>query len=153
MPQDNHWPARLLRCQSGGTISLSQQSTPGQVDYTGVLSSMTRPISVIEDADPASEMASLIEAARLGHPVNKGQLTALVAMQERLQSRISFLAELHTIHRISSKKYLEELDRALHEASIAGQKILGSDDFYRVFGELRADQIIDIEAFQRQNEG
>jgi hypothetical protein len=152
MPKANHWPERLLRCQSGGTIVRPQRSTSGQDDYSsGVLSSMREPIFTSGEPDPVSEMASLVQAAGLERSVSKKQLSDLALMQERLQNRITVLANLHDKHEISSKEYIQQLDGALVEASRVGEGILGFHDFHQVFGDLKADQLIDLEVFFREN--
>jgi hypothetical protein len=151
MPKENHWPNRIFRCLSSGTFLAPERSSTGQAE-SGVHGSMTTPISAIDPAS-ISEMASIIQAAGLDHPIDKGQLSELAIMQERLQSRVAALAEMHTRHKISSKKYIEELDRALREAERVGEKIIGRKDFHQVFGEMRADQLVDVQAFVREHDG
>jgi hypothetical protein len=111
---------------------------------------MTEPVS--GTSNPKVELSYLIEAG-LGHPVNEETLSELVGMQKRLQDRIGELSTMLSTHAISSRKYIEELNRALREASLAGEDIMGPRDFHRVFGpELRADQLFDIDAFLRENQ-
>jgi hypothetical protein len=108
---------------------------------------MTEPISGSETSDAKSELSSLIEAAGLGHSVDDGTLSALATMQERLQNRIGELAALLTQHKISRPRYIQELDQALAAASRAGEKLMGFEDFHRVFGELKADELGDVATF------
>jgi hypothetical protein len=111
---------------------------------------MTDPVS--GTPNPKAELSSMIQAG-LGHSVNEKTLSKLVGMQKRLQDRISELSAMLSAHTISSRKYTEELNRALREASSAGEDIMGSDDFHRVFGpELRADQLFDTDAFLREKQ-
>ena len=91
-----------------------------KVELSGVLSSLTQPI-VFENPDPIVEMALLVQAAGLDRSIDKGKLSALALMQERLQKRITALAALHTRREISSRNYVEELDRALRKVAIAGE--------------------------------
>jgi hypothetical protein len=114
---------------------------------------MTQPLSGAETPDSRSELSSLIKAG-LGHSVDEKTLLALAKMQEHLQNRIGHLSGLLMEHKISSKRYLEELNRALSEASKTGERLMGSkEDFHRVFGELRADQLGDVSVFLEQYNG
>ena len=99
--------------------------------------------------DPRSELSSLIKAG-LGHSVDKQKFAALVAMREHLQDKIDQLSDLLMDRRIDPVTYLEQLDKALIEASTAGIHILGHDDFHRVFGELRLHKLGDAKAFLEQ---
>jgi hypothetical protein len=111
---------------------------------------MTQPLSGAELPGSRSELSSLIKAG-LGHSVEEKTLLALAKMQEDLQNRIGHLSGLLMEHKISPKHYLEELDLALSEASKTGERLMGSkEDFRRVFGELRADQLGDVSAFLEQ---
>jgi hypothetical protein len=113
---------------------------------------MTQSLSDAEHPDSRSEISSLVQAG-LGHSVDDKTLSALAAMQEHLQNRIGQLAELLVEHKISPKGYIQELDRALIEASLTGERLMGVEDFHRVFGELRAGQLGDVSAFLKQDNG
>jgi hypothetical protein len=96
--------------------------------------------------DPRSELSSLIRAG-LGHSVDKQKFEKLVAMREHLQEKIDLLSELLTDHKIDPATYLEDLDKALNEASAVGIDALGHNNFRKVFGELRVDKLGDAKAF------
>jgi hypothetical protein len=113
---------------------------------------MTQSLSDAELPDSRSELSSLIQAG-LGHPVDEETLSALATMQSHLQARIGELSALLMDHKISPKRYIDELDRALSEASLTGAKLMGVEDFHRVFGELRADQLGDVSVFLEQYNG
>lgn len=108
------------------------------------MSSMTYSAFMI--SDPGSEISALIEAG-LGHRVDGSKVAALALMRERLDGRIEQLSELLMHRDISPTKYLEQLDLALIEASEAGERILGFEDFHRVFGELRVSKLGDAQKF------
>ncbi len=144
VPADRRWPDRKHRCQSGGAQAALARSSSGQVK-TGVISSMTEPTANV-DPDPRAELSSLIEAG-LGHSVDDDKLSALAMMQEHLQTRIGELGGMLADHKISPERYLDELNRAFDQASSTGEKILGREDFHRVFGELKADQLGDLSTF------
>lgn len=110
---------------------------------------MTRMVSGTEPTDTNSELAALIEAG-LGRRVDGTVLVALATMQERLHSRQGELAELLRAREISPQRYMMELDVALVEASKTGEKILGYDNFHRVFGEFRVHHLGDATRFFEQ---
>ena len=68
-------------------------------------------------------------------------------MQERLQHRIGELTALLGQNKMSRQNYVQELDRALAAASRSGEHLMGFENFHRVFGELAANQLGDVEAF------
>ena len=71
-------------------------------------------------------------------------------MRERLDGRIDQLSDLLMHRDITPSSYLEQLDQALVEAANAGERILGVDDFHRVFGELRVSKLGDAKQFVEQ---
>jgi len=113
---------------------------------------MTQSFSDADRPDFRSELSSLVQAG-LGHSVDDKTLSSLAEMQENLQLRIGQLAALLMEHKISPNSYVQELDRALIEASLTGERLMGVEDFHRVFGELRADQLGDVSAFLEQYNG
>ena len=92
------------------------------------------------------ELSALVQAG-LGHTVDDATLTALANMQVHLQGRVGELGGLLMERRISRTRYIEELNRVLSDASSMGEKILGFEDFHKVFGDLSADQLGDPAAF------
>ncbi len=100
----------------------------------------------IAEGDRRSELSSLIRAG-LGHPVEGGTFEALVAMQSRLQERQQELGGQLIAGKISREKYLSSLDDALRAAAQEGERLLGVDDFHKVFGEFRAHNMIDVSVF------
>jgi hypothetical protein len=92
---------------------------------------MTRAASF--SPDPSSELGALIRAG-LGHAIDRERFAALAEMRERLQDQIDQLSDLLMERKIDPDRYLEELDRALMEASQTGIRILGVSDFHKVFG-------------------
>jgi hypothetical protein len=154
VPPANRWPDRKQQCQPplAGAISGSESSSSTEFS-SGIRGSMTQPPSGAELPDSRSELSSLIKAG-LGHSVDEKTLLALAKMQEHLQDQIGHLSGLLMEHKIAPRRYLEELDRALSEASKTGERLMGSkEDFHRVFGELRADQLGDVSAFLEQYSG
>ena len=107
---------------------------------------MSQPLSNDDSSDMRLELSALVQAG-LGHTVDDATLTALADMQAHLQGRIGELGGLLMEHRISRARYIEELDRVLSDASSVGERILGFEDFHKVFGELSADQLGDTAAF------
>jgi hypothetical protein len=101
------------------------------------------------EPDPHSELSSLLQAT-LGHPVDGKKFAALIAMRERLQDKIDSLSDQLMDRQIGPQTYLERLDEALIEASLAGEGILGYSDFHRVFGELRVNKLGDAKLFIEQ---
>jgi hypothetical protein len=107
---------------------------------------MSQPLSNDESFDARLELSALVQAG-LGHTVDDATLTALADMQARLQGRIGELGGMLMEHRISRPRYIEELNRVLSDASSIGERILGSEDFHKVFGNLSADQLGDPAVF------
>jgi len=88
----------------------------------------------------------LVEAG-LGHPVEARVCAALVELQSRLQERQQELARLFLAKEISKEKYISELDEAMKRASKIGEKILGIEQFHKVFGEFRVHNLGDVNKF------
>jgi hypothetical protein len=101
------------------------------------------------DPDPRSEMTSLLLAG-LGHSIEDHKVAALAAMREHLQDEADRLSDLVMAKEITPERYLSELDEALIEASRIGERILGYEDFHRVFGELRVARLGDAKLFLEQ---
>jgi hypothetical protein len=112
---------------------------------------MTPSPSNAQSSDPRSELSSLIKAG-LGRSVAEDKLSGLVIMQERLQHRIGELSALLMDHKITRRRYLEELDKALAEACRTGQKLIGARNFFKVFGDMRADHLGDVSAFLEESD-
>jgi hypothetical protein len=112
---------------------------------------MTPSLSDAQSPDPRSELSSLIQAG-LGRTIDDNTLSSLLIMQERLQNRIGELGALLMDHKITRQEYIEELDQALIEARQAGQKLIGPKNFYKVFGDLRADHLGDVSAFMEEKD-
>ena len=112
---------------------------------------MTPSLSDAQSSDPRSELSSIIQAG-LGRPVDDEKLSGLVIMQERLQTRIGELGALLMDHKITRQSYIEELDKALIEARQMGQKLIGPKNFFKVFGDMRADQLGDVSAFLEESD-
>jgi hypothetical protein len=111
------------------------------------LKDTTEPVPGSELGDAKSKLAGLIEAAGLKGTFDDETLSALAVMQERIQGRIGELAALLAQKKLSRQEYIEELDRALAAASRSGENLMGIENFHRVFGELRPDQLGDVAAF------
>lgn len=107
---------------------------------------MSPSLSSAQSSDPRSELSSLVQAG-LGRPVDEDALSGLVIMQERLQHRIDELCELLADHKITRKSYVDELDNALTEARQTGQKLIGPKNFFKIFGDMRADHLGDVSVF------
>jgi hypothetical protein len=153
VPPTHRWPDRKQRCQAMRPGAISGSGSSSSADYsTGIRGSMTQGLSGADLPDYRSEISSLIQAG-LGHTVDEKTLSALAMMQERLQTRLGELGALLREHKISPKRYIDELDRTLIEASSTGEKLMGAEDFHKVFGELRADQLGDVSLFLERNNG
>jgi hypothetical protein len=96
--------------------------------------------------DRRSELSLLIREG-LGHPVDERTFEGLAAMQARLQSRQHELVQLLVSKRIGREAYLAQLDELLKTAAEDGERLLGSDDFHKVFGEFRIHNMIDVDIF------
>lgn len=107
---------------------------------------MTQPHSGAHAPDPRAELSSMVEAG-LGRAVDADVLSQLLTMQERLQNSIGELSALLIDHKITRQEYVKKLDQALIEARRAGQAAMGAKNFYKVFGDMRADQLGDVSAF------
>jgi hypothetical protein len=154
MPRHCWWPDRKQICETAGAFAAVERSSSGQVN-TGVVSSMTEPVSGIPDLK--AEMLSSLIKAGLDRPVSDEKLSEiaykLAVVQKHLQDRIGELSSMLSSHAISSRKYIEQFNLALREASLAGERIMDPHDFHRVFGpELKADQLFDVDAFLKENQ-
>jgi hypothetical protein len=97
-------------------------------------------------SDPRSELASIIQAG-LGHPIDELKIADLAAMREHLENEVDRLSDQLMGKEITPEIYLFKLDKLLTEVSKIGEKILGSEDFHKVFGELRTDRLGDAKLF------
>ena len=101
---------------------------------------------VSDQPDRRSKLSALLRAG-LGHQVDQDIFDGLADMQKRLQARQLELAKLVMAKKISREKYISELDDALKKAAVIGEKLLGFDDFHKVFGEFRAHNLGDVNKF------
>ncbi len=157
------WPERQVKCAtppssggpsgSGGPSSKPTSSstrppdsstTQYSIGSTGLTKSATK--GKFDPPDQRSTLSYLIREG-LGHPVKDEVFEGLADMQSRLQARQRELAQLVMAEKISREKYVAELDGALKEASQIGEKLLGFDDFHKVFGEFRVQSMGDVKAF------
>lgn len=93
-----------------------------------------------------SELSSLIREG-LGHPVDERTLNGLADMQAQLRSQQRELVRLFLSKEITRETYLVRLDEVLNAAALAGEQLLGVDDFHKVFGEFRVHNMIDVGIF------
>lgn len=96
--------------------------------------------------DKRSKLSALIRAG-LGHQVDQRTFDALAEMQNRLQARQLELSKLILERKISREEYIAQLDEALKRAAVIGEKLLGSDDFHKIFGEFRLHNLGDVSKF------
>jgi len=148
VPTSRRWPDR--QAANVGASSESASSSSGL--SKGISLSMSQPLSNDDFFESRQELSALVKAG-LGHPVDDATLTALANMQARLQDRIGELGGLLLEHRISRPRYIEELNRVLSDASSMGERILGFEDFHKVFGDLSADQLGDPAVFLADQDG
>jgi hypothetical protein len=151
-PVDDQWPDRQIACK---TPPSSRQS-PGSVgpsDVSGNLS-FSRRSGLMSfgtgghgDPDPRSELSALIEAAGLGHPIGRQKLDELLEIQASLHANQEQLAGWLLGKKITKTEYVAKLDTVMKEAARAGEKVLGFDDFHKVFGEFSVQSILDVKAF------
>ncbi len=106
-----------------------------------------------DDPDPRSELSALIEAASLGHPVGDQKLEALLKIQEDLHASQQQLARWLLVKKITKADYVAKLDAVMKEAALAGEKVLGFDDFHKVFGEFGIQSILDTNVFIGGHDG
>jgi hypothetical protein len=99
------------------------------------------------DPDPRSELYALIEAASLSHPVGRQKVEALLEIQEKLRSDQERLAQWLSAKRINKTEFIAKLDTVMKETARAGEKILGFDDFHKVFGEFSVQSVVDAKSF------
>jgi len=100
-----------------------------------------------DDPDPRSELSALIEAAGLGHPIGQQKLDELLKIQAGLHAKQKQLAGWLLGKKITKTEYVAKLDAIMKEAARAGEKVLGFDDFHKVFGEFSVQSILDVKAF------
>lgn len=144
VPADKRWPDRWNSCNSPVPGASAGSASSDSTHLSNGISSMTRTAPL--NPDPRSELFSLIEVG-LGHPVEKRKFAALAAMREHLQDKMDQLSDLLMNRKIDPSTYLEDLDKALIEASHTGEEILGYTDFHKIFGELRVNKLGDARAF------
>ncbi len=99
-----------------------------------------------DQPDRRSKLSALIRAG-LGHQVDQRIFDGLADMQNRLQTRQLELAKLVVEKKISREKYIAELDEALKQAAVIGERLLGFEDFHKVFGEFRVHSLGDVSKF------
>lgn len=156
-PQSDCWPDRRLACSGPGGASVSAAGHSGPSGpssgstrlyrfSTGRMNVATFTIAGQDPPDPRSELSSLIRDS-LGHPVDRRIFNGLADMQAKLQSQQRELVRLLLAKEIDKDVYISRLDDALKTATRDGERLLGADDFHKVFGELRVQNIIDPSAF------
>jgi len=106
-----------------------------------------------DDPDPRSELSALIEAASLSHPIGSQKLEALLKIQEDLRANQEQLARWLLLKRITKTEYVAKLDTVMREAALAGEEVLGFDDFHKVFGEFNVQSVLDVKAFVGGSDG
>jgi hypothetical protein len=99
-----------------------------------------------DQPDRGSKLSALVYAG-LGYLADKKTVDGLAEMQALLQKRQLELAQLVMTKKLSREQYIAELDEAMKQASNMGEKLLGFDDFHKVFGEFRAPNLGDVSAF------
>lgn len=100
-----------------------------------------------DEPDRRSEICALIEAAGLSRPVDCRALDELVEMQATLHARQEELAQMFLVSKISRKDYASQLDSIMTDAARAGERVLGFDDFHKVFGDFSVQDMIDVNMF------
>lgn len=145
----NRWPDRKTICSTpSGSTGPSGDSQSSSIATFSIGSGglMNLGPRNSDPPDRRSKLSALIRAG-LGHPVNQKTLDDLAEMQSRLRERQLELASLVTNEKISREEYIAELDEALKRASVIGEKLLGFDDFHKVFGEFRVHNLGDVPKF------
>lgn len=156
-PQSDRWPDRKLACSGsapgsgpGATAGYSGPSSGSKrlaTFSTGRMNLGTFTSAERDQPNLRSELSSLIRES-LGHSLDQQTFDGLAEVQERLQSRQHELVQLLLAHQINKEAYLSRLDDALRAATRDGEKLLGADDFHKLFGEqFRAQSMIDPKMF------
>jgi len=152
-PPEDQWPNRRILCAAapapapgsiGASTSLASSSFPNPSEGSGLMS-----FDNAEDEfpDPRSELSNLIEAG-LGHPIEDPQVfEGLLDMQTRLHAEQETLADLFLARDISREQYISRLDAIMRDAARTGARLLGDDDFHKIFGEFAVHNIVDVNAF------
>jgi hypothetical protein len=148
-PLSDHWPNRRIGCVGAPPLSgpigpSSQSRSSSTTNLSGGSGLMS--LSIGGSSDPRSELSTLLEAG-LGHPVDARVFDGLVGMQVKLHAEQEKLAFRLVSQEISREQYLSLLDSIMIEAARTGENLLGFDEFHKVFGEFRAYDIVDANAF------
>jgi len=147
--QFNRWPDRKQICsQRSGSPKPSSGSGSSSVAQFSIRGggSMNLGGGASDQPDRRSKLSALIRAG-LGHQVDQRIFDGLADMQNRLQTRQLELAKLVVEKKISREKYIAELDEALKQAAVIGERLLGFEDFHKVFGEFRVHSLGDVSKF------
>jgi hypothetical protein len=153
--QNDRWPDRKIACSSPGGGPPSSSTRPGGPSsgsrrFLTFSVGRTNLVNLTEGSgdqpDRRSELLWLLREG-LGHPVDDQTLNELAEMQAWLQFQQRELVRLFMNREIGRETYLSRLDVALKTAVGRGETLLGHDDFHKVFGEFRVDNIIDPNIF------
>lgn len=99
-----------------------------------------------ENEDRIVDLKDLIETG-LGHPVSQQSVRLFAEYHARFESKQTDLATRSADHLISRQAYVAELDKLMRELSSVGEEIFGFDNFHKVFGQFRVQNLFDPQAF------
>lgn len=104
-----------------------------------------------EEGVRLAELAALIEY-KLGEPLDKAAFSELASIQLSLWRSQEKLSSELLGGKLKEEQYLEYLNRAIKDAMIENQKVLGFERFKIIFGDAgyRSEQMIDPDIFLKQ---
>ncbi|WP_316190848.1 MULTISPECIES: hypothetical protein [unclassified Bradyrhizobium] len=85
--------------------------------------------------DSRREIKSILQSAKLEHPINKAQFAELTEIHSSFRRAQAALSKSLEEGRISPEQYLVHFKSLLQESMTRNERVLGHQNFVSVFGE------------------